>query len=422
MSTMRVRWVALLLAAVLALQADRARADAASEAQLQYELGVEFYGQRRYGEALERFLASNRLVANANVMFNVAQTYGLLRRPVDAYNAYTTYLAFDTLDEAARLRGQRAREALLPSVAAIAIETVPAEAELFLDRVDLGSVGSSPRNVATTAGDHVVIARAAGYRDVQLPVRAVRGQLVPARLELTRIVGRLVVESSPPGAAVLVQGTDESLGVTPLAIEHPVGELTLLVRLEGSVAQTRVVVVRDGEEARVSVELTQAASGLASLSVRGGPVGARVTVGGRAAGTVPLALTELAPGTTVVRIERAGLTPWEGEVVLEPSTSTRIDVALRESPSRPIDALRFVGYGLGAASVIAGSVLGVLALGAHDDFFQSPSPDALQRVSDLSLTTDVLLFGGLAVLALTFVADLLWAYPPDTTATVALDR
>jgi len=422
MSRARLAIAALLLAALLTAEAAHARADEASEAQLQYELGAEFYRQRRYGEALDRFLASNRLVANANVVLNVAQTYGVLRRPIDAYNAYTTYLSFETLDAAARLRGESARDLLLPEVAVIAVDSEPIRAELFLDRLELGSVGRAPRRVATTAGDHVIIAHSEGFRDGSVTVRAIRGVVVPARLELARIVGRLVVESAPPGATVFVQGSDAALGVTPLMIEQPVGALTLLVRLPGHVELTRVVTVREGEDARVSVELLRAASGRASLSVRGGPAGARVTVNGRVAGQVPLALAELAPGTAVVRIEQEGTTPWQGEVVLEPSTSTRIDIALRAPPSRPIDGLRFVGYGIGGACVITGAVLGVLAIGASDDFYQSPTTEGLTRVSDLNLATDIVLFTGLGVLAATLIMDVLWPWPEDTTATVALDR
>src|SRR6187455_2029106 len=75
-------------------------ADPASEAQLQFELAQRLYKEKRYDEAIERFVASNRLVPNANVVFNIGQTFEFLKRRVDAYNWYVSYLEFElTPDE-----------------------------------------------------------------------------------------------------------------------------------------------------------------------------------------------------------------------------------------------------------------------------------------------------------------------------------
>ena len=49
--------------------------DVADEADLQFKLGAEAYQKGDYKGALEHFLASNRLVANRNVEFNIARTY-----------------------------------------------------------------------------------------------------------------------------------------------------------------------------------------------------------------------------------------------------------------------------------------------------------------------------------------------------------
>jgi len=68
-----MRFCAALAAAAL-LASTPALADDASEARLQYELGSELYKQKRFTEALERFIASNRLVPNPNVVFNIAST------------------------------------------------------------------------------------------------------------------------------------------------------------------------------------------------------------------------------------------------------------------------------------------------------------------------------------------------------------
>ncbi|MBX3231715.1 MAG: TonB-dependent receptor [Labilithrix sp.] len=78
---------ALLLAVtllVLSLVALPARADdVADEADHLFTLGAEHYQQRSYKSALQYFLASNRLVRNRNVMFNIAKTYEHLNLRTD---------------------------------------------------------------------------------------------------------------------------------------------------------------------------------------------------------------------------------------------------------------------------------------------------------------------------------------------------
>ena len=86
-----VLWAAVAAVTVPASFASRnARADdaAADEADLQFQLGAERYREGDFRGALEHFLASNRLVANRNVVFNIARTYEQLNRAPDAYRYY----------------------------------------------------------------------------------------------------------------------------------------------------------------------------------------------------------------------------------------------------------------------------------------------------------------------------------------------
>ncbi|MCU0683955.1 MAG: hypothetical protein MUF34_17225, partial [Polyangiaceae bacterium] len=64
-----------LVAAALLLASPARADDTADEADLQFQLGFERYRGGDYRGALEHFLASNRLVPNRNVTFNVARSY-----------------------------------------------------------------------------------------------------------------------------------------------------------------------------------------------------------------------------------------------------------------------------------------------------------------------------------------------------------
>ncbi|HXU02428.1 MAG TPA: hypothetical protein VN903_15795, partial [Polyangia bacterium] len=135
------------VAAALALSAlvwsGAARADEASEAKLQFELGQEMFKQKRFPEAIDRFIASNRLVPNPNGVLNIANIYvGMAKAEskrketaradqhyVEAYNWTETFLRFDQLPEADRALGVKLRDSLVPHVALIDVTTNPPSAD-----------------------------------------------------------------------------------------------------------------------------------------------------------------------------------------------------------------------------------------------------------------------------------------------------
>ena len=89
------RLLPVLFASLLAAGPARAD-DVADEADLQFQIGAERYEAGDFKGALEHFLASNRLVANKNVLFNIARTYEQLRRAPDAYRYYVLALEGET--------------------------------------------------------------------------------------------------------------------------------------------------------------------------------------------------------------------------------------------------------------------------------------------------------------------------------------
>jgi outer membrane receptor for ferrienterochelin and colicins len=398
-----------------------ARADTASEADLQYSLGMELYKQRRYGESLTHFIASHRLVPNANVVFNIAQIYGLLRRDVDAFNWYETYLTFDSLDEEARERGRRAQAAVARRVAVIDVTTTPNGAELFIDRVDLGSVGVSPRRVGVSGGPHAVIARLPHHHEARVEVVATTGTATPASLALSMIVGTLVVESTPAGGTVRREEDDSVLGTTPLRVELPVGSVRLVVAAEGYVEQQRSVEIMEGREAHVALALKMDASRVAVLTVEGAPAGATVRLRGRELGTVPLTEPGLPPGTAELEITAPNHEPYRTDVLLEPNAATRVRVTLVDPTRGPSPHLKWVGYGGGGAILVAGAILGAISVDSKNHFYDDPSRAAYDRTHRLSVAADTLMITGLVTLAATLVIDLI-VKRPYSHAAVELSR
>src|ERR1041385_7162485 len=156
----RLGFVCSVLCAVLA----PARADGvADEADLQFTVGAEAYRKGEYTAALEHFLASNRLVSNRNVKFNIARAYEQLGRFPDAYRYYIDATRGDAGDGKLQRDVTAALARIGSRVAVMTIETSPPGATIFLDRRDLGSVGTSPAQLGLKAGTYTVIAEFPGY-------------------------------------------------------------------------------------------------------------------------------------------------------------------------------------------------------------------------------------------------------------------
>ena len=130
--------------------------ETADEADLQFQLGSERYDAGDIKGALERFLASNRLAPNKNVLFNIARCYEQLKLLPEAYRYYSASLNLEP-EPAGKRRATEALDRLKARVALLTIESDPPGATIYLDRVDLGSRGVTPRTLALPEGSHAVL-------------------------------------------------------------------------------------------------------------------------------------------------------------------------------------------------------------------------------------------------------------------------
>jgi hypothetical protein len=206
-------WAAFFMIAILG---SNVRASDAEEARLSFELGQKLYKQRQFDEAIQQFITSDKLVPNSNVAFNIAVINKLagqeaLRKHeysaadihfIDAYN--WTQRSAELLDRSrpdwsnADRDRKEALASLREKVAVVTIETTPASATIYLDRIDLGAVGHSPLQIAVTAGDHQAIAKLDGFDDGSSSFTSRVGQVVPIVLRLKRVASAPVVSSITP--------------------------------------------------------------------------------------------------------------------------------------------------------------------------------------------------------------------------------
>jgi len=314
------------------------RADGlADEAELHFRLGADAYTKGDYSGALEHFLASNRLVPNRNVVYNIARTFERLGRFADAHRYYVDALQGESNGRTVQeINAALAR--IAPSVAVLRITSSPPGATIYLDRRDLGSRGRSPRPLALPPGKYKVILELEGYEPAELPtVDATLGSETKVDVPLKRIVGKVSAEvDGAPSAAVHVD--DERAAPTctaPCSADLPPGRHILYFTREGFQALPLEVNVVAGQTVRATGRLSPLTG---SLIVSADERDAVVEVDGRPMGFTPAAIQGVPVGKRKVRITLRGYAPVELEADVQPNQQAQLrDVQLR--PLREVTAV-----------------------------------------------------------------------------------
>jgi len=162
--------------------------------------------------------------------------------------------------------------------------------------------------------------------------------------------GRLLIRSTPDGAAVSVDGRD--YGKTPATVRDlSHGPHQVRVTRDGYAAQDRRVVLsssRPSQSVNVAMVRTPApptsrsaaaapapAAGTpttgrsaGALAVDSRPTGARVFLDGKPVGTTPLMVPSVAAGEHAIRLELDGYRPWASSVRMVAAESNRVTASL----------------------------------------------------------------------------------------------
>ena len=329
--------VGLALAALVAGAAP-ARADGlADEADLQFELAAELYSKGDFRGALEHFLASNRLVPNRNVVYNIARTYAKLQRFADAHRYYIDALEGETR---ADVRGEieAAIANIAPEVSVLKVVTQPPGATIFIDRVDLGSRGRSPRPLALPPGKYKVIVALDGYeRAESAVVDAEKGHEVVVELTLKEVLGAVHVEVEGAEGANVHVGDERAPSSCSAPCDFNLRPGTYLVYFsrEGFQAPPRQVVVTAGGTANTVARMTPLSG---SVVVEADERGAIVEIDGKPSGFTPAVIQNVAVGEHLVRVRARGFVPVERNIAVKANEQSEL-LGLRLDPLRQVQAV-----------------------------------------------------------------------------------
>lgn len=182
----------------------------------------------------------------------------------------------------------------------VLVHSVPEDAEVTLN----GSFrGKTPLLMSDfPAGEHKMRIAKPGFftKDLDVAVKDRTPQLI--RVDLTSDAAGLTVNSTPPGATVLINGANR--GTTPARIEAlPSGDSQIELRLDGFERYRQGVKISAGQSVTVDAKLTPLPGDLEIVTT---PAKARVYVDNQLKGDSPVTLMGIAPGDHRVRIELKG--------------------------------------------------------------------------------------------------------------------
>jgi len=302
--------------------------DSADEADLKFRLGAEAYQRGDYKGALEKFLESNRLVANRNVTYNVARCYQELKQFPEAYRYFTLALR-DEANADTRARIERELGSIRQNVAVLEIESQPPGATVFLDRRDLGARGNAPTSLGLKPGAYVVLAELPGYYPARVEVPALAaGESRHVTLKLEAILGHVVIDESARGASVRVDdATRPAACVAPCQLELSEGRHRLFFSRPGYHSTELDVDVTAKQQLGVRPDLLPLTG---SLVVSSDEPGALVEVDGRPLGFTPLVINTPV-GPHALRLSLAGYKPVKRAVTVLDGREQRVEVTLTQA-------------------------------------------------------------------------------------------
>jgi hypothetical protein len=207
----------------------------------------------------------------------------------------------------------------LPAPAAVEPDATPDQIETP-ERAPLPSFADRMPDLRESGGRFVRIAATIGFIVAALGAAGYGGWRYYGSISAP---GTLVVESTPPGSEVTIDGA--ASGTTPVTLELPPGSHALELTRRG-VTRRFTVDVRPGEATTHGLDWSTIKP-TGSLAVATNPQGAKVSIAGRDYGVTPVTIPNLPIGKHTVVLEASGGTVRR-QVTIEADATATLDEAI----------------------------------------------------------------------------------------------
>ena len=245
--------------------------------------------------------------------------------PAGDWRLVATLPLYKSAEQTIEVEGRGAHQTfeihLDPNFAPVNLTSNPSGARLIIDET---ARGTTPASLDLEAGVRRITIAKDGYASHTFDLQVEAGtQTSPPRIELQKASARLMVQSAPEGAVVLVDGDYQ--GVTPLTLSlAPERAHRVNLRKTGYEDSERQFTLQAGASKRVNIDLIQS---VGEVIVRVSPEDVTLLVDGR---QQPAANTRLSLSAEPHRFEfrRLGYESQAREITPRAGFSQRVDVRL----------------------------------------------------------------------------------------------
>lgn len=354
---------------------------ARAEARSRFERGLRAFDSGDLPGALAEFNRAQELLPNPNVLFNVAQVYAAMGKPVEATRiakqivADPSGLAPKSLEGAKKILAEQQSR-----VATVELKVNVPDAHIEVDNVDVArSPLKEPLQLAS--GTHVIGVFATGYGPTRKEITVAGETSTKLAIDLVPMEGKLAhlkLTATLLDAQLLANG--EVIGTTPFpaSLTLSPGKYHLELKRPGYTSQPVDVTLGDGATGEVTLAWqedpgAQVPRGLLSLHVSEPNSALYVDGVRRGTYTAPVSLPA---GRHRIRVERDGFFPAERDVILEGNKERTISLYLaptNETRRAYVDktsfrrTLGFTTLGAGAAVTVGAGVFFAINRGSLGD-------------------------------------------------------
>jgi hypothetical protein len=193
---------------------------------------------------------------------------------------------------------------------------------------------------AVTADDQAAapVAEAQAEPTHAVPARGKNGRRKAAPAPVA-VSGEMIIDSTPPGAQVQIDGKSDPSWMTPLTLSGlAAGQHSVTIAKSGYATDTRTVAVAAGGKASVNTRLGQVA---ATLAVSSNPAGASVFVDGKDSGKLTPAHVSVDKGQHSILVRKSGYLDETTSAPFAIGQTVNFSPALR--PLGNVDDIKTVG-------------------------------------------------------------------------------
>ncbi len=196
------------------------------------------------------------------------------------------------------------------------IQSTPSNAIVYIDGKRQGK--STPLELQVAAGKYFIRVEKDRFYSYEEEVQIEQGKTITIEADLVRQVGRVVVETNPPGAKAYI-GND-LIGTTPFTHDKPVGKYVITLKKPGFRDTILEANIAADETLDIQVDLIER---IGALKITTNPPGAEIHVNDVYQGESPLRI-EKRPGNYRLVISKNKFRELNEELVIEDNITKNI--------------------------------------------------------------------------------------------------